>query len=36
MTEKYNIIVQQDESTVMAHYTAKTIEQTAYQSEAAL
>ena len=36
MTEKYNIIVQQDESTVMAHYAAKTIEQTAYQSEAAL
>ena len=36
MTEKYNIVVQQDESTVMAHYTAKTAEQTAYQSEAAL
>ena len=36
MMEKYNIVVQQDESTVMAHYTAHTDEQTAYQSEAAL
>lgn len=36
MTEKYNIIIQQDESTVMASYKVNPAEQTAYQSEAAL
>ena len=36
MTELYNIVVQQDESTVMTRYEARPAEQTAYQSEAAL
>lgn len=36
MTELYNIVVQQDENTVMTRYEARPAEQTAYQSEAAL
>lgn len=36
MTELYNIVVQQDENTVMTCYEARPAEQTAYQSEAVL
>lgn len=36
MIEQYNIVIQQDESTVMTRYEARPAEQTAYQSEAAL
>lgn len=36
MTELYNIVVQQDENTVMTRYEARPAEQTAYQSEADL
>lgn len=36
MVEKYNVIAEQSESTVMAHYDVPSRDAEAYQSEAAL